>query len=651
MLNTHEPPSTSPRTILSLVGYEITTRSVVECVVVLGDDRWRGVGDDEDAALRDVLAKMLPSELARRAGVLAKLLPHELVVVPALGAPVPAPPPAPPSPRPAPEPAPACPTREAPASPAPSRPAPEPLRPSAAAAASPAPPPAASPAARPVPSPASPQIPVEALLDEVRALEASVERQVSRLARLAPERQRLAILHIICSARAVEERRADPQIERAVGRLARRLGELCKLLWPGSVRPLALDATPGEVLRELPPVGGVPARALPIPQSWGAASRLVQDAANAAGRGGPASVLDDDGWADAGALEPRPTRPDEVLADATRTIGQTVHKEELGDTEVATLVRAAQRLRWIRGAVTDDIAWGTALGHLRRACQHLRTGQDLRNALDPHYRPGASWATLCEPSSFPPSAGKAPAPVQQQGRLAAELHDAAAADGTLLDWMVRAVDAFSGPELAALLEPHAGAVARLGLGSLTTSDQPDRRIRRRLKDVSDRVLVPSTPAPPASGEREVQPEAEATPGDADVGDVPPHVLAPLAARLRQDFEGRSVLVVSNREDPDLARRLRETLGVVVTWCDGGKTRLVQAQCERIQRDAYVLVLCCTGFATHGCDTRLAQAARARGVRYIRVNRGRPVACLLAIARELGMDQDQARRPAEVAAVA
>jgi hypothetical protein len=40
---------------------------------------------------------------------------------------------------------------------------------------------------------------------------------------------------------------------------------------------------------------------------------------------------------------------------------------------------------------------------------------------------------------------------------------------------------------------------------------------------------------------------------------------------------------------------------------------------------------------HGVDTALARAAGAAGVPYVRVNRGRPTACVQAIAREFGLN--------------
>jgi hypothetical protein len=93
------------------------------------------------------------------------------------------------------------------------------------------------------------------------------------------------------------------------------------------------------------------------------------------------------------------------------------------------------------------------------------------------------------------------------------------------------------------------------------------------------------------------------------------------------------------------------LGITITWCDGSLRR-VQAQCERITRGSYDIILSATGFQVHGVDSALASAARAASVAYVRVNRGRPVACIKAIAREFGIISgtfDISARPAKASA--
>jgi hypothetical protein len=115
-------------------------------------------------------------------------------------------------------------------------------------------------------------------------------------------------------------------------------------------------------------------------------------------------------------------------------------------------------------------------------------------------------------------------------------------------------------------------------------------------------------------------------------------LQTLCAAVRPRTEGRRALFVSNRHDPPLQTKLEGLLGLSVTWCEGSPRR-VQAQCERIAHGAFDLVLSATGFQDHAADGVLARAARAASVPLVRVDRGRPLACVRAIARELGIGQE------------
>ena len=73
----------------------------------------------------------------------------------------------------------------------------------------------------------------------------------------------------------------------------------------------------------------------------------------------------------------------------------------------------------------------------------------------------------------------------------------------------------------------------------------------------------------------------------------------------------------------------------LVWCDGS-TRKMQARCTRIVQGTYAVVLSATGFQTHAVDKALSSAAAKGEVRFVRVDRGRPAACVQAIARDLGL---------------
>src|SRR5262249_31601315 len=76
-------------------------------------------------------------------------------------------------------------------------------------------------------------------LEVVEKLLAEIEDRLAHVARMCSERQRLHMLVWICRARAVEEGQPGArEVEHAVARVARRLTEIGKMFWPGSVRAL-----------------------------------------------------------------------------------------------------------------------------------------------------------------------------------------------------------------------------------------------------------------------------------------------------------------------------------------------------------------------------------------------------------------------------
>ncbi len=105
--------------------------------------------------------------------------------------------------------------------------------------------------------------------------------------------------------------------------------------------------------------------------------------------------------------------------------------------------------------------------------------------------------------------------------------------------------------------------------------------------------------------------------------------------VRKRTSGSKVLVFSNRADPELSSRLEKLLGITITWCITN-IRKVQAQAHRMVLKGYDMILSLTGFQAHSIDSLCCKNAKAVGVPYVRVNRGRPQTCLLAIAREFGL---------------
>lgn len=106
--------------------------------------------------------------------------------------------------------------------------------------------------------------------------------------------------------------------------------------------------------------------------------------------------------------------------------------------------------------------------------------------------------------------------------------------------------------------------------------------------------------------------------------------------VRPWVEGMTALVVSNRMDPDLEKRLGEKLGLDITWaiCD---MRRAQAQAHAIARNKYDIVIGQTGFISHNVEEILSRACGANNIPYIRAEKARPTATAMALIRDLGID--------------
>lgn len=104
--------------------------------------------------------------------------------------------------------------------------------------------------------------------------------------------------------------------------------------------------------------------------------------------------------------------------------------------------------------------------------------------------------------------------------------------------------------------------------------------------------------------------------------------------IRSAMSGKRMVFVSNRRDPDLQSRLKDVLPSATLDWRVAEPRRIEALGEAIQQGAYDVVLGAIGFQSQGTDHLLAKACRRAGVKYLRVNRGRPIACLRALARDL-----------------
>lgn len=475
-------------------------------------------------------------------------------------------------------------------------------------------------------------------LETVERLLREIEDRLGPLARMAAERQRLYMLVWICRARGIEEGLPDVRdVEHAVARVARRLTEIGKMFWPGSVRALQLSARPADVRREMH------ATWASEPANWREATALAERLLNDHLGKSVEAGLDEDGWADALAKVPPPPDADAMFDDVDaelRTLlastsgdAPTGKTTEIGNTEFEAVLVAARKLRWLRGCVRDDIAWGVAMGRLRRVLPNMgERSMRVRDVIDYRTKPVVPWGKVLGigistvPEEIPEE------PTENAAELTAELTQARETKEGLMNWLLRAFDVLNTPDLVALLVPLRSEMAAFGDDSL---NHPDRRVRRRLRELVRRVATAAEEAAFAQEHPEpvVVPEPEEPPPvDEPMAST---ALDDLSERVRAQTRGCRALFVSNRDDPELGARLTDLLGITITWCDGSLRR-VQAQCERIARGSYDLVLSATGFQVHGVDSALARASSAADIPYVRVNRGRPVACVQAIAREFGL---------------
>lgn len=622
------PLSERCQNYLRRAGYGVVFRSQEwsECLVSQAEERWLGRGAGDDDALEDALRQMLPSRVARElfhaqlANATDEPASAELPVasegapdldaavasgelgataapeeVP-LAAPIEAPPPVE---------APPLVELAAPPPPAVHEPLPE-----AAESA----------------GPASPRAQVDAdaraaaLADTLAALERmlrDIDEQLPTLSKKSAERQRISLLAWICRARAFEEALPDARsVVLAVQRIARRLSEVGKMLWPGSVRALQIATAPADTMESS--AADVP------PSTWAEAADRAEARRSEHISKAMSAGYDEDGWIDANAGRLAPPNSDALLAQAVADLDALLARSGEAPSEgqdLAALVRIAQTLRWVRQGVQDHLAWGLAMGRLRRLSLSLGVpGATLRRTIDPTFRPPSSWIPV-EPAQ-PDSAPKK----DISADLVAELAKLDPDGSTLFPWLLRAFDVFPTPTLAEMLRPWRKQTAALGEIAATYED---RRIRRRMRDLLQRLESGGAEDAPRSARRDTPPHE-----DEEVESADDSALQQLCDRVRPHTEGRRVLFASNRPDDRLEARLTELLGVRMTGCDGAPRR-VQSQCERIAQGSYDLVLSATGFQDHAIDGAMARAASAAGIPYVRVNRGRPLACAQAIARELG----------------
>jgi hypothetical protein len=450
------------------------------------------------------------------------------------------------------------------------------------------------------------------------ALLARIGAELPSLAKRSAERQRLQMQVWVCRARAAEE--ALPgvrQVSVRVQTILHRVAAISRMLWPGSVRALRLEIAPAEAMdRE---VVGAP------PKTWAEAAERAEQRLRERARNGPAEGLDEDGWIDSSAGIAAQANPDALLAQAAAELDAMLlpADDALPAThDLAVIVRIARMVRAVRTSVQDPIAWGRVMGRLRRL--RLPPGPrrtELQNTLDPARKPVAPWSASI--ANMPVDAARR----EMAAKLLDELAELGPGEDSMSAWLRRAFPVVPLPDLAERLRPRRAQVAAV---AERATAYEDRRDRRKLRDLVELLDAGDVEDAPVSGVREIRSSHEEEDEDEAASEIGEESgLQKLCDGLRPRTRGHRVLLVGNRSDDKLEARLAELLGIRVTTCDGSPRRL-QAQCERIARGSYDLVLIATSFQSHSTDDTLARATRAAAIPYVRVKRGRLLACVLAI---------------------
>ena len=232
--------------------------------------------------------------------------------------------------------------------------------------------------------------------DAIVALDAIIEDikvDLASFARLAPERQRLRVVIWIARARSFEEALPDePEVARRADAIARRLDELTKMFESGAVQALKAGASPSACAE-------LKVRWASAPKTWAEAASLADRVLERHLADARVDGRDADGWIEGPSEAPASTDPEKMFDDATAAIEAMAPPAPRPGKALAAnqatlerLLRAARKLRWVRTRVQDGMAWGMAMGQLRRLLPAMKTrGKKIEHAIDPKARPEAPW--------------------------------------------------------------------------------------------------------------------------------------------------------------------------------------------------------------------------------------------------------------------
>lgn len=627
---------------LRTLGYRDTSRTNgwVELLVSRERERWIGRGADETAAIEDALAAMFPSHAARAAlALMVSTAAKSAGAAPRIDTagtkpPSAAAPPDSLEPMKALEPA-RTPPKALPRIELPQKIAPPPL-------------PQRIAYSKPAPSLGS----MEAIarLDD---LDAQMQAPLREAPLWTPERQRMFVLMWLSRARQVQDEAGDVRaVHDRVYETASRIQRLSKIWWPGSVAALRIDATPPDCARDLTPAPGQSERTLfDGLRTWSDVADTAERVFSEDEARDESEGCDEHGWADAEMLTPAPNdagqRLNELRAKLEKLTGEILLPKELADanelqprlfyealvgtsrvTDPGLWGTLAQTVRWLRGAPVDIELWGAVVGRLRWAADNGGLPDPCRARLDeilaPRYSPPRPWAQILNyDANKRERQQKRKEILRRSPQIALE-----PTSDAVLAWVREAAGSgfIETDELAKELESFREIVLSIDPSSFSA----ERRERNKIRAVQS-VL-----------RGEVANEETEQAGDAT--DESARRAAARSARAEQLIQkllpftrGKRALVIGNRKDPQNDDKLRE----IFEFSDIDRLLVVPSQIEsaaqRIANKSYDYVLTATGFQSHSTDKKIKDACRESGVRYVSVDRGRPQACVLHMARELGIE--------------
>lgn len=482
------------------------------------------------------------------------------------------------------------------------------------------------------PKVSEPTLSVAEAMEILHEILTEIQDERDDVAMMSTLHQRVHLSSWIFRARSVQEQLpCHRMVEETVHTIALKLTSFCKKYWPGSVRALQVEATPFAAISTL---GRAPVKSI---SKWSQAAEWVEEYIEDLEErvGGQ----DEYGWIDQASLTPPAPDASKVLEEVVDRLhqimpgmitatpevrAQALSVESLKNAE-SQMVLCAGLLRWIRRSCLDRETWGSAMGALRWAA-HFADLTRVRTWVSDITVPRQSWATEVDRDPRVNALNK------MKHEVISSAPTAMTSREQLVQWLQNAFTAFTNPQIVKLAPE-----SKQDLLALTNEDfsSADRNIRSRLRKLQTIIRtgedVSRASIPKIETLSLAKAETITTISVETVEDI-------LRDAVREKTRGKRMLFVSNRKDEPLRTRLETELACEVALRDGGSDRKLEAILASIGSQSYDMVLMATGFSTHACDASLARAAKAASIPYVRVNKGRPLATIRALARTFGFQE-------------